>query len=181
MNYLIFTKYHIIPFHIIYIYLYIISYFIYINIYHIISCHIISYHIIYIYRLFMSDESPCFLRSRSAFRIRQVTVPPGAAGEAMARLKEGVIPVEQKWFSRPYPLVNIQINMENHFLKEPNRLFLWAMFKSYVKLPEGLGINLGTDLIPCHEYRTLDGNLGFLNHGGPKLSWKSRFMLRGEK
>ena len=133
------------------------------------SYHFISYHI-YIYRLFMSDESPCFLRSRSAFRIRQVTVPPGAAGEAMARLKEGVIPVEQKWFSRPYPLVNIQINMENHFLKEPNRLFLWAMFKSYVKLPEGLGINLGTDLIPCHEYRTLDGNLGFLNHGGPKLS-----------
>ena len=60
----------------------------------------------------MSDESRCFLRSRSAFRIRQVTVPPGAAGEAMARLKEGVIPVEQQWFSRPHPLVNIQQTME---------------------------------------------------------------------
>ena len=55
------------------------------------------------------------------------------------------------------------------------------MFNSYVKLPEGLGINLGTDFIPCHEYRTLDGNLGFLNHGGPKFFMKVKIhVARGE-
>ena len=40
-------------------------------------------------------------------------------------------------FFLAYPLVNIQKTMENHHFSWENQLFLWAIFNSYVKLPEG--------------------------------------------
>ena len=36
-----------------------------------------------------------------------------------------------------YPLVNVYITMENHHFQWVHPLFLWAIFNSYVKLPEG--------------------------------------------
>jgi len=45
-------------------------------------------------------------------------------------------------FNRIYPLVNVYIAMENHHDSWVNQLLLWAIFNSYVKLPEGNGIGL---------------------------------------
>ena len=42
-----------------------------------------------------------------------------------------------------YPLVNRQKTMENHFnYGKSTTVFLWAIFNSYVKLPEGINHNL---------------------------------------
>ena len=41
------------------------------------------------------------------------------------------------FFGSTYPLVNIQKTMENHDFSCVNQQTKWAMFNSYVKLPEG--------------------------------------------
>ena len=38
-----------------------------------------------------------------------------------------------------YPLVNVYIAMENHHFQWVNQRTKWAIFNSYVSLPEGMG------------------------------------------
>ena len=65
------------------------------------------------------------------------TVPPTNSGIACQKKATTAWVLQMCCLSKNYPLVSVHITVGNHHVYWENPLCLWAIFNSYIKLPEG--------------------------------------------